>query len=99
MARVLPTLRNKAKCGGWLPFPPGGGGEGVGGEGGIQKQQKSIFPRANQRTKPTICQLNAAMTKVTQTAFALKPIAQFANAGIPVCARPRIRAWMSCVPS
>ena len=24
---------------------------------------------------------------------------QFANAGMPVCARPRISAWMSCVPS
>lgn len=32
-------------------------------------------------------------------AGAVRPRAQPAKAAMPVCARPRIRAWMSCVPS
>jgi len=71
------------------PFRPGGGGEGLGERGGIQKQQSQSPPRANQRTKPTLCQLNLTMARPRP---AMPEITQFANAAIPVWARPRISA-------
>ena len=76
VARVRVSLKDKAKYGCWLPFPPRRGWKGAGGIGGEDKPIEKPSPKQNTPQNPN-------KPKKTD---------QLEKAAIPVCARPKISA-------
>ena len=63
VARVLPTFRDKAKCGCWLPFPHQRGWKGAGGiGGGIQRIRKESAAQ-NGGSRPSCINLDEQETR------------------------------------